>query len=177
VPYSAFYAWALELANSNWEGSCKGNCRAISLDAFSAPHERALADPFARAPPRISWRVAHEALSGLARERAAADAEEGCLLIAAQRSAAHVHLGFACFSQYIERLFGYQPRSTQEKLRMAEALEELSATGHALSSGELDWSATRELTPVAVRESQREWLAFARGKTVRQLQELSERAE
>jgi hypothetical protein len=30
---------------------------------------------------------------------------------------------------------------------------------------------------LAVRESQREWLAFARGKTVRQLQELSERAE
>ena len=40
------------------------------------------------------WVQAHEALSRLARERAAADAEEGRWLLAALRSAAHVHLGF-----------------------------------------------------------------------------------
>src|SRR3954470_17593615 len=61
------------------------------------------------------WVVAHEALSRLARERAAADAEEGRWLLAALRSAAHVHLGFGSFSEYAERLFGYKPRSTQER--------------------------------------------------------------
>ena len=40
----------------------------------------------------ITWQVAHEALSRLARERAAADAEEGRWLLAAQRAAVHVHL-------------------------------------------------------------------------------------
>jgi hypothetical protein len=34
------------------------------------------------------------------------------------------------------------------------------------------WSAVRELTRVAVRENEREWLQLARGKTVRQLEEV-----
>src|SRR4051812_40524520 len=101
---------------------------------------------------RISWQVAHEALSRLARARAAADAEEGCWLLAAQRAAVHVHLGYASFPEYVERLFGYKPRSSQEKLRVAEALEASPAPAQALSTGELSWSAVRELTRVAVNE-------------------------
>jgi hypothetical protein len=78
----------------------------------------------------------------------------------------HVHLGYSSFSEYIERLFGYQARSLQERLRVAEALEGLPALARALSSGELSWSAVRELTRVAVRDTEREWLEFARGKTL-----------
>ena len=59
-----------------------------------------------------NWVEAHEALSRLARSRALADAEEGRWLLAALRSAAHVHLGFGSFGEYVERLFGYKPRST-----------------------------------------------------------------
>lgn len=120
----------------------------------------------------LTWQVAHAALARLARERAAADAEEGRWLLAARRSAAHVHLGFGSFGEYIERLFGYQPRSTQEKLRVAEALEELPAFERALSEGELSWSAVRELTRVAARGTEQQWLELARGKTLRQLEEL-----
>ena len=118
------------------------------------------------------WLQAHEALSRLARERAAADAEEGRWLLAALRSAAHVHMGFGSFGEYIERLFGYKPRSTQEKLRVAEALEALPAMARELEGGALSWSAVRELTRVAVAETEREWLGVAYGKTVRQLEEL-----
>ncbi len=118
------------------------------------------------------WVRAHEALSRLARERAAADAEEGRWLLAALRSAAHVHLGFGSFNEYIERMFGYKPRSTQEKLRVAEALEELPSLNRALESGALGWSAVRELTRVAVADNEQEWLDLARGKTVRQLEEV-----
>ena len=71
-----------------------------------------------------AWMLAHQALSRLAQERAVADAEEGRWLLAALRSAVHVHLGFGSFGEYVERSFGYKPRSTQEKLRVAEALEE-----------------------------------------------------
>ena len=113
------------------------------------------------------WVRAHAALSRLARERAAADAEEGRWLLAALRSAAHVHLGFGGFGEYIERLFGYKPRSTLEKLRVAEALEELTLLGRALDSGSLGWSAVRELTRVAVPDTEQEWLELAQGKTVR----------
>jgi len=119
-----------------------------------------------------AWMVAHHALSRLARERAAADAEEGRWLLAALRSATHLHLGFASFGEYIERSFGYKPRSTQEKLRVAEALEELPVLTQALDQGTIHWSAVRELTRVAVPENEREWLAVATGKTVRQLEEL-----
>jgi hypothetical protein len=118
------------------------------------------------------WVVAHEALSRLAKERAAADAEEGRWLLAALRSAAHVHLGFGSFSEYAERLLGYKPRSTQERLRVAEALEQLPAMARALEEGTLHWSAVRELTRIAVADNEQAWIDVARGKSVRQLEEL-----
>src|SRR6187397_2913118 len=113
---------------------------------------------------RADWLRAHEALSRLAKERATADAVEGRWLLAALRSAAHVHLGFGSFSEYVERSFGYKPRSTQEKLRVAEALEELPVLSDALEQGEVHWSAVRELTRVAVPGNEQEWLAVAHGK-------------
>jgi hypothetical protein len=119
-----------------------------------------------------TWRAAHETLSCRARERAAADAEEGRGLLAALRAAVHVHLGFGNFGEYVERLFGYKPRSTQEKLRVAEALEGLPELERALEQGALSWSAVRELTRVAVAATEATWLAAAAGKSVRQLEEL-----
>src|SRR5262245_53324481 len=98
----------------------------------------------------FDWQTAHAELSRLARQRAAADAEEGRWLLAAQRAAAHVHLGFGCFAEYIERMFGYRPRSTHEKLRVAAALESLPALASALESGRISWSAVPELTGRAV---------------------------
>jgi hypothetical protein len=65
------------------------------------------------------WMRAHAALSRLAKARALADAEEGRWLLAARRAAAHVHLGFGSFAEYIERLFGYTvaaPDTEQEWL-------------------------------------------------------------
>jgi len=118
------------------------------------------------------WVRAHEALSNLAKKRAALDAEEGRWMLVALRTAAHVHLGFGSFGEYVERLFGYKPRSTQEKLRVAEALEELPATAAELESGALSWSAVRELTRVATGETEQSWLEAPRGKTVHQLEAL-----
>ncbi len=118
------------------------------------------------------WLQAHAALSRLARERAAFDAEEGRWLLCAWRAAAHVHLGYGSFAQYIERLFGYKPRTTQEKLRVAEALETLPRLATALETGALGWCAARELTRVALPETESAWLDAARGKTLRELEAL-----
>ncbi len=118
------------------------------------------------------WVQAHNELSRLAKQRAAADAEEGHWLLCALRAGAHLALGFGTFNEYVERLFGYSARSTQEKLRVAETLEELPAMADALRSGELNWSAVRELTRVAVPETERDWLAAAAGKTVHDLEAL-----
>src|SRR6185436_7827506 len=78
------------------------------------------------------WIRAHEELSRLAKKRAAADAVEGRSLLRALRAGTHVHLGFGGFSEYVETLFGYKPRSTEEKLRVAEALESLPESERAL---------------------------------------------
>src|SRR5262252_9859995 len=73
----------------------------------------------------VSWRRAHEELVRLALKRAGLDFEEGRWLLRALRSGTHVELGYASFLEYTERLFGYGPRLTQEKIRVAEALEGL----------------------------------------------------
>jgi hypothetical protein len=122
--------------------------------------------------PVNTWQRAHHALSRLARQRASLDAEEGRCLLAAFRAATHVHLGFGTFAEYVERLFGYSPRSTHEKLRVAEALEGLPALSRALQQGDLSWSALRELTRVATEDTEQAWLEFASSKTVRQLAEV-----
>src|SRR5881394_726013 len=88
-------------------------------------------------PPRIDWRRAHEELSRLARCRARLDWEEGRSLLDALRSGAHLHLGFGSFVEYVERLLGYKRRSTDERLRVAEALENLPELGQALREGKV----------------------------------------
>jgi hypothetical protein len=69
--------------------------------------------------------AAHEALTRLARRRAELDGLEGPALLRALRAGVHRHLGLGSFAEYVERLFGYSRRTLDDKLRTAEALEEL----------------------------------------------------
>src|SRR6187399_809418 len=119
-----------------------------------------------------SWRQAHEALVRLATERAGLDFDEGRALLRARRSEAHVRLGFASFLEYTERLFGYGPRLTQEELRVAEALEELPEIAGELRTGAINFSVAREVTRVAIPSTEKEWLEVARGRTVREVEQL-----
>ena len=74
----------------------------------------------------VGWQQAHEALVRLAKARAGLDFDEGERLLEALRARTHERLGFGSFVEYVERLFGYAPRLTHDKLRVAEALEELT---------------------------------------------------
>ncbi|MBN1605691.1 MAG: hypothetical protein JW940_03620 [Polyangiaceae bacterium] len=118
----------------------------------------------------VDWQRAHAELERLARTKARLESEEGHWLLCAARTRVHVELGYASFTEYVARLFGYDARSARERLRVAEALEELPELGRALSSGQLCWSAVRELTRVATAETEAEWLEAARGKTSRELE-------
>jgi hypothetical protein len=118
------------------------------------------------------WRQAHEKLVSLAATRAGLDHEEGRWLLRAERAGAHVRLGYGSFREYAERLFGYSPRLVQEKLRVAAALEELPLLSGALEHGRLSFSAVRELSRVATTATDGAWLEAARGKSVRELEEL-----
>jgi hypothetical protein len=120
--------------------------------------------------PDPDWQRAHAELERLARTRARLESEEGYWLLSALRSRAHVELGYGSFAEYVERLFGYDARSAKEKLRVAEALEQLPDLRRALSEGALSWSAARELTRVATAETEAQWLEAARGKTLREVE-------
>ncbi|HEX5099046.1 MAG TPA: HNH endonuclease [Polyangiaceae bacterium] len=119
-----------------------------------------------------SWRQAHEALVRLATKRAGLDFEEGRWLLRAHRAGVHLRFGYASFSEYTERLFGYGHRLTQEKLRAAVALEELPQIARSLETGAVSFSLARELTRVATPATETEWLEAAQGKTVREVEQL-----
>jgi hypothetical protein len=118
------------------------------------------------------WQRAHEELRRLARARAGLDFEEGQWLLAAWRGGVHGRLGYGSFREYIERLFGYGSRLVQDKLRVAEALEQVPVLARALQDGQACWSVLRELTRVATPETEAEWLAAAAGRTVREVEQL-----
>src|SRR5260221_6298049 len=120
----------------------------------------------------LDWQRAHQELSELAKTRARLDWQEGKALLFAFRSGAHVMLGFGTFAEYVERLLGYRPRWTSERLRVAEALELLPEIDQALRDGAVSWSTARELTRVAVSENEHDWLRVAKGRTIRQVEEL-----
>ncbi|MFO7177938.1 MAG: hypothetical protein DIU78_004475 [Pseudomonadota bacterium] len=73
----------------------------------------------------IDWVLAHEELERIAKERAELDGREGLALLRAYRAEVHRHLGYVSFAQYVEKLFGYGFRTTDDKLRTAIALEGL----------------------------------------------------
>ena len=120
----------------------------------------------------VSWRRAHEELARIAKKRAGLDFEEGRWLLRAFRAGTHVELGIGSFNEYCERLFGYGARLTQDKLRVAEALEGLPEMGRELETGSISFSAARELTRVAIPSTEREWLSAARNRTVREVEQL-----
>src|SRR6266446_3069769 len=126
-------------------------------------HDVAWSEESHAEPLQRDWRRAHEGLTRLAGCRARLDWEEGRALLDALRSGAHLHLGFGSFGEYIDRLFGYTRRSTEERLRVAEALERLPELDQALRDGRVSWSVARELTRIATEENERAWLDLARG--------------
>jgi RuvA, C-terminal domain len=120
----------------------------------------------------FDWQQAHHELSRLAKTRAHLDWEEGTWLVRALRAGVHQHLGFGSFAEYIERLFGYGPRWVEERLRVAEAIEQLPEMEQALRDGGINWSTARELTRVATAQTEGQWLEATRGRTARQVEEM-----
>jgi len=142
----------------------------MTHENLSAPE--ASFEPLPTRQEPLDWQRAHEELSELAKTRARLDWQEGIALLFALRSGAHVMLGFGTFAEYVERLLGYRPRWTSERLRVAEALELLPELEQALKDGAVSWSAVRELTRVAVPENEHDWLKVAEDRTLRQVEEL-----
>ncbi|MCB9561145.1 MAG: HNH endonuclease [Kofleriaceae bacterium] len=117
-----------------------------------------------------SWRQLDRQLRGVARRRAALDAEEARCLVLAQQLELHRRFGYATLLEYLERTLGYGPRAARERLRVATALQVLPVTAAALTRGDHAYSAVRELTRVCRRDTERAWLDAAAGKTVHEIE-------
>ncbi len=66
----------------------------------------------------------------------------------------HERLGYASMVEYVERTLGHQAKVARERLRVADALGDLPRLASALKHGDLPWSAARELTRVAVADTE-----------------------
>jgi hypothetical protein len=121
---------------------------------------------------RSSWQDIDRALRSIAKRRGALDAEEAVLLCAVVRREIWRQLGKASLLEYLEAVLGYGPKAAHERVRVALALDELPMLAEALATGEQSYSAIKELTRIATAKTQAEWLDAARGKNVRQIEEL-----
>src|SRR5690606_34792358 len=117
------------------------------------------------------WRAIHQRLLQLSKQAAQIDWELGRQLLQAQRASCHGRLGFGSLLEYADRLLGYAPHTTTERLRVASALEALPQTSQALRRGDISFSAARELTRVATADTEAKWLAGAQHKTVREVEQ------
>jgi hypothetical protein len=117
-----------------------------------------------------TWELLHERLRGIARRRAALDAEEARCLREAHDMKLWRHLGYAHMNEYLEREIGYAPQVGVERLRIALALATLPQIEASLNDGWLSYSAVRELTRVATAETEQDWLNKALGKSLREIE-------
>lgn len=125
-----------------------------------------------------TWREVHAQLLSLRKRRAQLDHEEIVALRQAMRLQIWREVGAASMREYLERVLGYGPRAANERLRVAGALDAMPVLEKALKSGELPYSAIREISRVAISTTEEDWVDACRGKNLRQIEELvSQRAE
>src|SRR5688500_17368372 len=119
------------------------------------------------------WELAHEEVVSVGKARAQHEHALGKALVRALRAGVWQPLGLGSFFEYAERFVGLTARQTEERLRVAASLEDLPAMEAALADARLHFSAVRELTRVATRDTEGAWIEAAEGKTSREVEELT----
>jgi hypothetical protein len=111
-------------------------------------------------------------LREIAKQKCALDVEEARWLREAEHHRVWRTLGFSTVLEYLEHVFGYSPRQAKERLRVAKELAELTGLEDELRNGAISFSAARELSRVMTRATEAQWLARARGRNVRDIEQL-----
>src|SRR5690606_29374668 len=151
--------------------SCGTSGEDVKVEQHGASWVRARAEAEAHERQHAAeWERVHEKLGGLAERRAKLDAEEAHLLRYAEEIKLWRGFGCATMTEYLERKLGYKPHTAVERLRVARVITELPLIAEALAQGELPHSAVRELSRVAVPETEDAWLEAVRGKCVREIE-------
>jgi hypothetical protein len=116
------------------------------------------------------WQVLHQQLRTIVQRRAVLDAEEARCLREAYALQLWRQLGYIHMGEYLEWEMGYGPQVGAERLRVARELGALPQMEARLTTGELSYSAVRELTRIATSETEQAWLDEADGKNLRQIE-------
>ena len=77
-------------------------------------------------------------------------------------------LGFPTMSAYAEQFFGWERSRTYDALRVARALDDLPLTRDRFVGG-LAYARVLEITRIASRETEAEWIEFAEKTTLKRL--------
>jgi hypothetical protein len=112
------------------------------------------------------------ALRRIAVAQAALDADEAHWLRLADEQNVWPALGYVHALEYLEEVFGYAPKTAQERVRVARELGALPQLEDALRCGELSHSVVRELTRVATPETLERWMVEARGRRLRDVEQM-----
>lgn len=123
----------------------------------------------AAVPP---WLRVHRHLQRHARLRACDDAHEARWLREAERLQIWTQFGYLHFVEYAERELGLEPRTALDRLRVASALAELPLLEAELEAGTFKHAHVRELVRVVTGDTEAAWIARARDRTYREIQEL-----
>ena len=121
----------------------------------------------------IDWRVADGELRRIGRTRSGLELDEARWLIVGRTVQVHREAGYATYFEYLERVLGYDPHTARDRLRVADALVGLPLVREKLASGELAYTAVRELTRFVRPDTEAAWVAEAVGKTVRQIEQMT----
>jgi hypothetical protein len=121
---------------------------------------------------REAWRDVDRQLRRAARRRARLDHDELVLIREAIAVQVWRPLGMVSMRDYLENVFGYGPTVATERIRVAEALDAMPALDRALHQGVLPYSAVREISRIATRATEGEWVDACRDKNLRQIEEL-----
>jgi hypothetical protein len=147
----------------------EGASRSGDEEVWVEGRERELASA---APADEERRRVDRTLRGIAKARGALDAKEARWLREAERLQIWKSFGMVNMVDYIERVLGHAPRTAQQRMQVARALEHLPEMAEALDAGELHFSAVRELVRVATPSTEAAWRAHVGGMNLRQIEEV-----
>ncbi len=112
----------------------------------------------------------HDRMTTLRAEQKRADYQLACLLVAFDERRGYEGSGCIDTVDYGRRELELRARKTRELLRIGRTMHNVPVLRQAFADGELGYSKMREVTRVAVQQTQHEWLDRARLLTCRELE-------
>jgi hypothetical protein len=116
-------------------------------------------------------KLVHAELVSIAVQRDRLQVRQARLLVLAEQLEIWRQFDCAHIYEYLERYCDLHPRTAREYVRVARALAALPLMRAKLEAEEIRYSTARELTRIAMPETEAEWLQKVEGMTAREVEE------